>query len=68
MRCAELERDLEKVVGARAQIDSWLLSLHEVVKGHKERLDELLTTLLPEMVEYARKHTKECVPTVENNP
>jgi len=56
----------EKVVGPRAQIDSWLLSLHEVVKPYKEKLDELLTSLLPEMVEFTRKKTKEYVPTVEN--
>ena len=56
----------EKVVGPRAQIDSWLRSLHAVVQPHKERLEELLTKLLPEMVEFTRKKTKEYVPTVEN--
>ena len=56
----------EKVVGAAAQIESWLLSLHEVVQPHRARLEELLTTLVPEMAEFTRKRTKEYVPTVEN--
>jgi dynein heavy chain len=56
----------DKVVGTRAQMDSWLLSQHEVVQPHKARLDELLSGMLPNMVEFSRKRTKEYVATVEN--
>ena len=59
-RVGTIYMEPEKVVGVRAQIDSYLLSL-PADQAHGERIDELLTALLPEMVEFSRKRTKEYV-------
>ena len=66
-RVGTIYMEPEKVVGVRAQIDSYLLSLPAEVAHLKERIDELLSELLPEMVEFSRKRTKEYVASVENS-
>ena len=57
----------EKVVGTNVQIDSWILSLHDVIKPHASKLEAQLKALIPEMNEFSRKRTKEYVATIENN-
>ena len=57
----------EKIVGVAAQVDSWLMSLHEVIAPHREKLGTLLHALLADAVRFTRKQTKEYCATVDNN-
>jgi dynein heavy chain len=56
----------EKVVGTEVQIDSWIMSLHDVIKPYGEKLTAMLKALLPDMNEFSRKRCKEYCPSVEN--
>lgn len=54
-------------LGLKPLLDSWLQSLFDGVSEHAALLTSLFDALVPDLIHYVRRHTKETVTTVDNN-
>jgi dynein heavy chain len=57
----------ERVVGTDAQMHAWLMALPALIKQHQRRLAELLQGLVPPLLAFVRKTSREFMATLDNS-